>query len=119
MRQTAKGQDRVVARRGLDECCLFCQEGPWAWAYPMRRSVATPEGGDMLFPAYIPVCAACHASLLDEDEYALNARLWASNRGRAGRPMREMLPVFVAARNGVPLPRVEAPHLDRQVLKGS
>jgi hypothetical protein len=84
----------------------------------MRRSMPTPDGGDMLFPPYVPVCSSCHGDLINNNSDALNDKLSASNTGRRGRRMREILPLFLAARDGDPVPRAEAPHLDRQVLKG-
>ena len=116
--QTAKAQDRLLARQGLEEGCVFCQAGPWAWAYPMRRSIATPDGGDMLFPPHVPVCGSCHGDLINGNNDALNDKLSASKTGRHERRMREMLPLFLAARDGDPAPRVEAPDLDREVRKG-
>lgn len=115
-KQVGKGQDQRLAAKGLDEGCLFCTIGPWAWAYPMRRSAAAKDG-DLVFPAYLPVCDACHGFVERGDKAALETRLTRANPGRAGRRMREVLPAFLDARQGPALPRSAAPHLDRQLRR--
>jgi hypothetical protein len=116
-RGAAVSQDRQLAA-GLEEGCFFCQIGPWAWAYPMKRAERDQEGGEYLFPAWLPVCQACHDDLDCENRPALEARLAATNPGRRGVRMRAVLPSFLAASAGLPQSRAEAPHLVRNPAEG-
>jgi hypothetical protein len=111
-RQTERAQDRALAE-GLEEGCVFCGKGPWAWAYPMRRAERDADGGDFLLPAWVPVCGGCHDDLEKGRSDALAARLQVAYRGRRNRQMREFLPVFLAARTGAPVQRRDAPSLVR------
>lgn len=115
-KRTARDQDRALAA-GLDEGCLFCDAGPWAWAYPMKRAQQAADGGDILFPAWLPVCEDCHDDVESERYTELEARLVAANPGRRNRRMRELLPVFLEGRDGPPIRRGDAPHLVRATRK--
>ena len=111
-RQAERQQDRALSE-GLEEGCVFCGTGPWAWAYPMTRVAGAADGGEFLLPAWLPVCSACHEDLKHERLQPLKKRVEAAYRKRRHREMRDLLPVILASRAGDPLPRSDAAFLER------
>lgn len=109
-RQAARSQERALAH-GLEEGCLFCGSGPWAWAYPMQRAADAPDGGEFLLPPWLPVCSECHGDVENGRTDVLVRKLHTANAGRRNRRMRDILPVFLDARAGAPVARAEAAHL--------
>jgi hypothetical protein len=116
-RQAERAQDRTLAD-GLDEGCVFCGSAPWDWAYPMNRVGREPAGGEFLFPAYLPVCNRCHVDIESGRADELIARLHEANKGRRYRKMRELVPIFLGARNGAAVARADAPELVRTEGRG-
>lgn len=102
-RVTRRGQDRRIAREAAKSGCTFCR-ADYAWAYPMRRELDV-GAGDWLLPAWLPTCEACHEDIENDRTDELVAKLAEANPGRKGGPMRELLPVFLAAREGQPVRR--------------
>jgi hypothetical protein len=102
----AKGQDRQVTR-GITDACFICGLGPWSWSYPVKREAAAPLGGEYLFPAWLPSCDACHADIEAGRTEALTAKLHEANPERRYKGMRTILPAFLAAREGPPVPRTD------------
>jgi hypothetical protein len=113
----ARQQEHEIAK-GLEEGCVFCREGPWAWAYPMQRVGEEPEG-EFLLPPWLPVCGKCHDDLEHDRTDELTAKLHATNRGRRQKAVRtrRFLPVFLVARSGPPVSRQDAPHLVRRTKR--
>jgi hypothetical protein len=83
----------------------------------MRRVAADSDGGEFLFPEWLPVCNVCHDEVENGQAGALEEKLQKTNPGRRGRRVREILPLFLEARDGLPLARSEAPNLVRQPPK--
>jgi hypothetical protein len=84
----------------------------------MRRVAAASDGGEFLFPQWLPVCTVCHSELESGQTGALEEKLQKTTPGRRVRQVRQILPLFLEARDGLPLARSEAPQLVRQAPKG-
>jgi hypothetical protein len=77
----ARQQEREIAK-GLEERCVFCSKGPWAWAYPMRRVGEEPEG-EFLLPPWLPVCGICHDDVENNRTDELTAKTARHEQGQA------------------------------------
>lgn len=100
-RMTKRGVARSQERRAQEALahCFICGSADQAWAYPLKREAPGPEG-TVLLPPWLATCEPCHLDIESLRMEVLQHKLAQAYANPRDRAMRQILPLFLAARDG-------------------